>query len=549
MTGIWSALLLLWSAAHCVSAVPGADLKLQLPFPVASHPLQLSSSLFAASERLPLDARVANATTTRPKLLADVPFPTGAWWTNLVLAEGQSAVVSMPYVHKILDEKLHVSFPFRVVAPKDIEAGFISQMVVSSQTQSSLPLAHHVVNFDAFSTTVRFSRGQAEEFRVYLVRGSPYVTMEYTQSRPVVEAKDGLMITRFKKLKGLTLMNGDDVPFATFAAELNNGQTWYLYASDKQLKLQLNDNGQVTSDDEFTGVLRVALCNDAKVMPFLLESASVYAVGGDVTHSVDPQDSDKALLEFQWNTKSFLTFHGKADDVTDEENNKLLMLALPHHMDVLQVQKDNKTLEKGKNKVLSDLRYTSIRGLMEGVFGAVWYMKETLPAVEWNYADDGLFSDDFSGSFEDTDDKQRRIDMREKAIEAILKELPIDADKYPPPLSPDSYNFGKQVSRDARLLLIADKFNQEEVKQKLLAKVETEIADWLEATNVDHFVYDQTFGGVITNDGWHDDQADYGNGYYNDHHFHYGYFVYALATIRKFDPDFIEKHAQACALI
>ncbi|ETP03218.1 hypothetical protein, variant [Phytophthora nicotianae CJ01A1] len=548
MTGVvGGALLLLWSYVQCVSAV-GSDLKLQLPFPVASHPLQLSSSLFAASEHLPLDAHVANTSSDgRPKLLADVPFPTGAWWTNLVLAEGQSAVVSMPYVHKILDEKLHVSFPFRVVAPRDIEEGFIAQMVVSSQAQTStLPLAHHVVNFDAFSTTVRFSRGQAEEFRVYLVRGSPYITMEYTHSRPVLEAKDGLQINRFKKLKGLTLMNGDAIPFATFAAELNNGQTWYVYASDKQLKLKLNDNGQVTSDEEFTGVLRVALCHDAKVMAYLLESASVYAIGGDVAHSVDPQDSDKALLEFQWKTKSFSTFHGTADEVTDEEKNKLLMLALPHHMDVMQVQTDNEPLKKGKNKVLSDLRYTSIRGLMEGVFGAVWHMKENLPAVEWNYADDGLFSDDFSDS---SDDKQLRLDMRVKATEAILKELPIDADKYPPPMSPDSYNFGKQVSRDARLLLIADTFKQEELKQKLLTKVELEIVDWLEGTNVDHFVYDQTFGGVITNDGWNDEQADYGNGYYNDHHFHYGYFVYALAAVRKFDPEFIEKHAQACALI
>ncbi|EGZ11438.1 putative endo-1,3-beta-glucanase [Phytophthora sojae] len=486
-------------------------------------------------------------------MLADVPFPTGAWWTNLVLAEGQSAVATMPYVHRILDEKLHVSFPFRVVAPRSIIEGFLAQMVVSSQAAqtSSLPLAHHVVNFDAFSTTLRFSRGQTEEFRVYLVRGSPYITMEYSHSRPVVEAKDGLQIKRFKKLKGLTLMNGEDAPFATFAAELNNGQTWYLYASDKQLKLRLDSNGQVTSDEPFTGVLRVALCLDAKVMPFLLESASVYAVGGDMAHSVDPEDADKALLEFQWKTKSFSTFHGKAEGVSDEENGKLLMLALPHHMDVMQVQKSGKTVDKGKNKVLSGLRYTSIRGLMEGVFGAVWHMKETLPSVEWNYADDGLFSDDFSGSLKDgsTDDEQRRLDMREKAKQAILKQLPLDVDAYPPPLSPDSYNFGKQVSRDARLLLIADKFDQEEVKQKLLLKVEMEITEWLEATNANHFVYDQTFGGIITNDGWHDKEADYGNGYYNDHHFHYGYFIYALAAIRKFDPAFIEKHAQACALL
>ncbi|CAH0520355.1 unnamed protein product [Peronospora belbahrii] len=558
MTRALDVLLLLWSFIHSIYAVSNADLNVQLPFPVLSHPLHLSSSLFAASERLPPDVHVTNSSSSllSPKLLSDIPFPTGAWWTNLVLAEGQSAVASMPYLYKIINEKLHVSFPFRVVSPKDIVEGFLSQMVISSQaTQlSTYPVAHHVVNFDAFSTTVRFSRNEIEEFRVYLVRGSPYITMEYTRSRPVVEAMDGLQIIRFKKLQGLTLMNGHDVPFATFAVEINNGQTWYLYASDKTLELELNTEGQVTSHTEFTGVLRLALCLDAKVMPFLLESASVYAVGGDVAHSVDYSDSNAAYLEFQWKTKSFSAFHGQTEKVADEENNNLLMLTLPHHVDVMQMQQDSTTLKKGTNRVLPALKYTSIRGLMEGIFGSVWYMKETLPVVEWHFADDGLFSDDFSSTLDakgdfHADSKKLRMDMREKAKQAIIQELTIDADKYLSPLSPDSYNFGKQVSRDARLLLIADKFKQEEVKQKLLTKVEMELVKWLEASNANHFIYDQTFGGVITNDGWHSQEADYGNGYYNDHHFHYGYFIYALAAIRKFDPDFITKHAQACALL
>ncbi|KAF4315779.1 hypothetical protein BBO99_00004228 [Phytophthora kernoviae] len=522
MTALRRALLLLLNCCAWTECYAIPSLGFNLPFPVASHPLQLSTALFAASERLPFDAQVANESDkTRPKFLADVPFPTGAWWTNLVLAEGQSTVATMPYVHRIKDEKLHVSFPFRVVAPRSIVEGFISQMVVSSQAaqETETPLAHHVVNFDPFSTTVRFSRGQKEEFRVFL-------------------------IIRFKKLKGLTLIDGSEVAFATFAAMLNNGQTWYLYASDKDLNMKLRQDGSVSSDEPFTGILRVALCLDAKVHPYLLESAAVYAVGGEVSHSVDPQDSDTALLEFQWKTRSFSTFHGTATEVTKEENAKLLMLALPHHMDVMQVQKDNKELENSKNKVLSDLRYTSIRGLMEGVYGDVWHMKETLPAVEWNFGDDGLFSDDFS----DDDDKQRRLEMREKATKMILEQLPLDVKTYPS-FSPDSYNFGKQVSREARLLLVADKFNQTDVKQDLLAKLETELSLWLEGQNSDHFVYDQTFGGVITNDGWHDKGADYGNGYYNDHHFHYGYFIYALAAIRKFDPGFIEARALACAML
>ncbi|RLN73215.1 hypothetical protein BBJ28_00015162 [Nothophytophthora sp. Chile5] len=564
--------LLLASCLAPTDAVLDVSLRRDaLPFPVAEHPLQLSSSLFASSERLPIvpddvgglkaPLPAANAPDDAPRLLADVPFPTGAWWTNLVLAEGQSAVVSMPYVYRILDEKLHVSFPFRVVTSRIIEEGFISQMVVSSEAaegaaSAGLAVAHHVVDFDAFSTTVRFSRGKEEEFRVFLVRGSPYVTMEFSHSRPVVEAMDGLAITRFKKLEGLALMDGSDVPFATFAAMLNNGQTWYLYASDPALELELGSDGRVTTEQPFTGVLRVTLCLDANVQPFLLESAAVYAVGGDVTHAVDPQDSEKAMLDFHWKTRSFAGFHDKTRDVTEEEAAKLLMLALPHHMDVLQVQEDDKApLDKTKNRVLQNLRYTSIRGVMTAVFGAVWHMKETLPAVGWNFADDGLFSDDFSdtGTLKEgetqAEEKQRRLEMRAKATQEILTQLPLDANKYPPPMSPDVYNFGKQVSREARLLLVADRFGQSEVKQQLLAKIKTELSVWLESHNDDHFVYDQTFGGVITNDGLHDKGADYGNGYYNDHHFHYGYLIYSLAAVRKFDPDFIEAHALACAML
>ncbi|CAI5735585.1 unnamed protein product [Hyaloperonospora brassicae] len=539
--------LFLWT---CVSAIPEADLKLSLPFPIKSHPLQLPSSLFAASERLPLDAHVVNSSTLgHQKLLADVPFPTGAWWTNLVLAEGKSAISSLPYIYKIIGEKLHVSYPFRVVTSKDIVEGFISQMVVSSQpsSPSSVSLSHHVVDFDTFSTTVRFSRGQTEEFRVYLVRGSPYITMEFRNSRPLIEAMDGMQIVHFKKLLGLELMNGDNVPFATFAVELNNGQTWYIFASDSTLRLQLNNNQQITSDEGFTGVLRVALCLDAKLWPFLLESAPVYAIGGKVVHKQDPLDPEKALLEFQWKTKSFSTCCGQMDGTMASENDKLLMLTLPHHMDVMQVQIGTETLKEEKNRVLPELRYISIRGPMQGIFGAVWHMRETLTPVEWNYANDGLFSDNFSDC--SVDGKQQRLDMRNTVKKAILQELPIDAGKYPQPLSPDAYNFGKQVSRDARLLMIADKFELEDIKQKLLTKIEMELVDWLNGTNANHFVYDQTFGGVITNDGWHNKEADYGNGYYNDHHFHYGYFIYALAAVRKFDPDFIADHLQACALL
>ncbi|KAJ0390756.1 hypothetical protein P43SY_011828 [Pythium insidiosum] len=72
---------------------------------------------------------------------------------------------------------------------------------------------------------------------------------------------------------------------------------------------------------------------------------------------------------------------------------------------------------------------------------------------------------------------------------------------------------------------------------------------WLTGANADALLYDRTFGGVVTTDGLRDSGADYGNGRYNDHHFHYGYFVYALAAVRRFDPAFIDAHATAIAML
>ena len=41
--------------------------------------------------------------------------------------------------------------------------------------------------------------------------------------------------------------------------------------------------------------------------------------------------------------------------------------------------------------------------------------------------------------------------------------------------------------------------------------------------------------------GLADRNADFGNGWYNDHHFHYGYFIYASAAVGKANASFVSK--------
>ncbi|TMW66996.1 hypothetical protein Poli38472_012112 [Pythium oligandrum] len=521
-------------------AVATNEQQLPLPFPVADHPLTLATTLFDATQPLYKDAvnadqrNATSITTENPQFLGDVPFPTGAWWTNLVLDKGDMAVVSMPYVFKVIDGKLRVSYPFRVVMPHVIQNGFLSQLVVSSvpvtaKTTTS-PLQHQVVGFDTFAVTVRFARPETKgdgEFLVHLVRGSPYVTMEYKNTVPVIESMDGLLLTRLKRFTEEENLDseGEQLPFATYAIQLSNNQVWYVFASDPSINLQLV-HGKVVADDAYTGVLRIALSLTADSLPHLLDSAAVYPVGGNVKYALDSSimDTDVVSLEFHWKTQQFANMTSKKP---------LLMLTLPHHVDML-VDPEASTIET--------LRYTSIRGMMTGILGDVWKMRESLPTLDWDYPDQGLFDKQLDG------EEELVKKMRTTATDAIIASLKTDVTAYSI-MGVDSYNFGKQIGREARLLLMAKRFNQNEIADDVLTKIKRELEPWLTASNYDRLVYDQTFGGVVTSVGLRDQGADYGNGYYNDHHFHYGYFIYALAVVRKFDPAFIEQHASACAML
>ena len=59
---------------------------------------------------------------------------------------------------------------------------------------------------------------------------------------------------------------------------------------------------------------------------------------------------------------------------------------------------------------------------------------------------------------------------------------------------------------------------------------------WLGGTNSNNLLYDSTWGGLVSTCGLSDDQCDFGNGLYNDHHFHYGYHIYTAAVLAKADP-------------
>jgi endoglucanase Acf2 len=99
---------------------------------------------------------------------------------------------------------------------------------------------------------------------------------------------------------------------------------------------------------------------------------------------------------------------------------------------------------------------------------------------------------------------------------------------------PDTYWAGKGLGRSARIAEIADLMGEASTRDKALTAMKGTLQNWLTASagETNHlFYYDQNWGTLIGYD------ASYGSDQeLNDHHFHYGYFIAAAATIAKFDP-------------
>jgi endoglucanase Acf2 len=98
----------------------------------------------------------------------------------------------------------------------------------------------------------------------------------------------------------------------------------------------------------------------------------------------------------------------------------------------------------------------------------------------------------------------------------------------------DTYWTGKALGIGARIAEISDQLGNTAARDTALGAIRTVLTDWFTASPGKAerlFYYDQKWGTLI---GY---PASYGSdAELNDHHFHYGYFIAAAATLAKFDP-------------
>lgn len=104
----------------------------------------------------------------------------------------------------------------------------------------------------------------------------------------------------------------------------------------------------------------------------------------------------------------------------------------------------------------------------------------------------------------------------------------------------DSYYAGKQLARAANLLDIAEQLHQTASVQRLHAILLQAFAARLNNT---YFYYDTTLHGIAPT------VASFGSQNFNDHHFHYGYWLYAASILGRYDHAFVGQYRDRINLL
>lgn len=459
------------------------------------------------------------------------PYPTNAWFQDFVIPGNQNMIDAhadrrttvWPYMVRSANQELNFCIPFIRKYPdgrtlrNEHQINYDATATNWGWTSDQSPAIWRYLDlsfgatesmtdwyldrYDELTATLKWLVNGSQYMEAPIVKGSPYVTMRYTGLTPKFST-DNTDYHAIETVNGAA--PGGTVSGTRFEVKVkrpylgtNATETWVLYSSSSITFTTTTQS--LTATGVFTGYLRAAYVpGGTAAAATALDSASgVVPIGGTSSVSVS---GDTATTSFTYQTLG---------------GSNLLQYILPHH---------DKTLSSPAK--VSGLTVTTIRGTLSAVTGTTWVMTNQLSTVSWN--------------------SPNAIDATKMA--AIQTALDTEKTMYAYNLdATEAYLFGKQISRAARLALIADQLGDTAARDSIVASMKSYLNPWFDRdANVDltrSLLFDTSWGGVIDMGAYNVSPAGdplnanqgFGNAVYNDHYFHWGYFIYGAAVVAHFD--------------
>ena len=363
---------------------------------------------------------------------------------------------------------------------------------------------------EAFSVNVNLapSSGKAPVITFPLCQGMGFVTGVYSAATPRVESSISFSNVTYVGL----VASGSTYKYR---AVLADNTIWLIYMTTSQSgypgnALTLTNPRLLQGAAGFNGFIQVAKKQaDKQDSESLYDaSAGAYAVSATISGSTSGTSGTYGL---SW------TKQGIA-------NRTLLMYALPHHVDVI---------DRSTAKVTDMQLQTTTKGLATAVIGDSWTLVEPNLPVDMGFAPWSPSSRGVSSV------SAAAAQLINKAGESELSQ-----DMHAQSYLDSMYYSGKALAKFAAAIYsVNDVVGNKTLATAGLQKLESAFAVFVNNTQIYPLVYESAWGGVVSSGTYKTGDAglDFGNTYYNDHHFHYGYFVYAAAVIGYLDPSWLDK--------
>ncbi|KAH6678820.1 endo-1,3(4)-beta-glucanase [Plectosphaerella plurivora] len=375
-------------------------------------------------------------------MVGDQAAPSYTFPYSVVWAAGKGATGSFGLAISHIEANQRV---FGNNKPSGAAAYFINPVGIQSMIVSAKELGQGTAlstdSITAFSARVhlRPNSGAVPAISFPLVQGMAFVTAQFAGATPVIQT--GVF---FKNVTRVT--QDPKVGVSKFNFHLEDGRTWRVYAhatTGQPLDLRVVNNAFAEASRPFFGTIQVAK-DPGNAEAIYDEAAGVFPT----TMTLSAQAE---------NTSGSYTFkYAKAG----HPSGKLLMYALPHHVDSFDAQ------------TRAAIRNAQLQTPTKGIASAALAKFATMLVV----------------------------------INDILED---------PALAQQA--LGRLKEAFSRFALNRQKFP---------------------------LVYERSWGGIVSTGSYvtGNSGADFGNTYYNDHHFHYGYHVLAAACIGHLDPSWIPEN-------
>ncbi|CCH41691.1 Endo-1,3(4)-beta-glucanase 2 [Wickerhamomyces ciferrii] len=481
----------------------------QQPFGSNSGPIYAKDDLFGQpiSTNEPLSQFQKKEHDIKPPVDNDnKPVGTNKFYTNLLLENQNNPIWTQPYSIWFSKDDDYHGFAVHQVQKSSIVTGDatanavrfffgplgIKSFVFGSTDFDDTP-SLSLQNIKHLSAEAKLKSKSQGDLVFPVVQGQGFVTGVYNN-----------LIPKLSSSVGFRSFQGDTSPRSginKYKIELNDDSKWVLYVTipdGQSLELGQKDGNHIEGNNSVNGAIFQLAKGDSGTYD---EAAGAYQTGANITNGSVSDKKGNYSLKY---------------DVSGESNSgNGLIFALPHHVDTLTSELDG---------AKTDLKLDTIT---KGT--ATAYLTNELKFSVDIPSNIGLdpYSSIEGASLSYSDDVLNKIKnaANSDVDEDVEKKSDLDS----------MYYAGKALAKYALVLYVTHYVIKDDgLTEKLLPKLKKAIERFSKNEQQYPLAYDTTWKGLVSTA---DRDGDFGNAYYNDHHFHYGYHVFASAIAAKIDGE------------